>query len=97
MTSEKPEPPDLSQTDAVAVQSSGQALVDALANSPLRDVDFEPESYYPPTRDAVLDTEDFFEDRAKRGKRDAFLRFPDEAGDEPPIEGDRRDESGATG
>jgi hypothetical protein len=61
MTSEKPELPELPQKDAAAAQSSGtvrmsgQALVDALAISPLRDVEFEPEPYYPPVRDVVLD------------------------------------------
>jgi hypothetical protein len=37
---------------------------------------------------SALETEDFFEERAQRGKREAFLKFLDEAGDEPPIEGD---------
>ncbi len=95
MTSEKPDPPELSQKDAAATQSSGtvcmsgQALIDALSNSPLRDVDFEPEPYNPSVRDVVLDTEDFFEGRATRSNRDAFLKFLDEAGHELPIEGDR--------
>jgi len=35
-------------------EQSGQALIDALASSPLRDVDFEPEPYYPPVRDVEL-------------------------------------------
>ncbi len=61
MTSEKPDLPELPQKDAAAAQSSetvcmsGQALVDALSVSPLRDVEFEPEPYYPPVRDVVRD------------------------------------------
>lgn len=35
-------------------EQTGQALVDALAASPLRDVDFEAEPYYPPVRDVEL-------------------------------------------
>ncbi|MGO9485137.1 MAG: type II toxin-antitoxin system Phd/YefM family antitoxin [Rhodomicrobium sp.] len=35
-------------------EQTGQALIDALAASPLRDVDFEPEPYYPPVRDVEL-------------------------------------------
>ncbi len=96
MTSKKPEPPELPQKDTAAIAQpsgtvciSGQALVDALAQSPLRDVDFEPEPYYPPVRDVVLDAEDFFEDRAARGKREGLLKFLDEVGDEQPIDGDR--------
>ena len=95
MTSEKPELPEPPQKDAAAAQSSGtvcmsgQALVDALAVSLLRDVEFGPEPYYPPVRHAELLDEDFFQDRATRGKREAFLKFLDEAGDEPPIDGDK--------
>jgi hypothetical protein len=37
---------------------------------------------------AAIGTEEFFRERAKRGKREAFLKFLDEAGDEPPAEGD---------
>ena len=37
---------------------------------------------------SALETEDYFKERAKLGKRDAFLKFLNEAGDEPPIEGD---------
>lgn len=35
-------------------EQMGQALIDALASSPLRDVDFEPEPYYAPVRDVKL-------------------------------------------
>jgi prevent-host-death family protein len=35
-------------------EQTGQALADALAASPLRDVDFEAEPYYPPVRDVEL-------------------------------------------
>jgi prevent-host-death family protein len=35
-------------------EQTGQALADALAASPLRDVDFESEPYYPPIRDVEL-------------------------------------------
>ncbi len=38
---------------------------------------------------SALETEEYFKERAKRGDREAFLRFLDEAGDEPPMEGDR--------
>jgi hypothetical protein len=38
---------------------------------------------------SALETEDYFKERAKRGDREAFLRFLDEAGDEPPVEGDQ--------
>lgn len=38
---------------------------------------------------SALETKDFFKGRAKRGKREAFLKFLDEAGDEPPVEGDQ--------
>ena len=37
---------------------------------------------------SALETEEFFRTRAARGRRDAFLRFLDEAGDEAPGEGD---------
>jgi uncharacterized protein (DUF1778 family) len=37
---------------------------------------------------AALETEEFFKTRAARGNREAFMRFLDEAGDEPPGEGD---------
>ena len=40
---------------------------------------------------SALEIEDFFRTRAKRGKREAFLKFLDEAGDAEPIEGDRID------
>jgi hypothetical protein len=36
---------------------------------------------------AAIGTEEFFRERAKRGKRAAFLKFLDEAGDEPPAGG----------
>jgi prevent-host-death family protein len=35
-------------------EQTGQALIDALAASPLRDVDFEQDPYYPPVRDVEL-------------------------------------------
>lgn len=35
-------------------QASGQALIDALASSPLRDLDFEREPYRAPVRDVEL-------------------------------------------
>jgi prevent-host-death family protein len=35
-------------------EQTGQALADALATSPLRDADFEPEPYYPPVRGVEL-------------------------------------------
>jgi prevent-host-death family protein len=35
-------------------EESGQALIDALAASPLRDVDFDREPYRPPIRDVEL-------------------------------------------
>lgn len=38
---------------------------------------------------SALETEEFFKERAKRGKREAFLKFLDTAGDEPPVDGDR--------
>ena len=85
MTSEKPELPEHERMpppqSSGTVCMSGQALGDALSVSPLREVEFEPEPYYPPVRDVVLDAEDFFEDRAKRGKREVFLKLLDEAGD----------------
>lgn len=37
---------------------------------------------------SALETGDFFKERARRGKREAFLKFLDEAGDEPPVAGD---------
>lgn len=37
---------------------------------------------------SALETEDFFRARAATGDREAFLRFLDGAGDEPPGEGD---------
>jgi uncharacterized protein (DUF1778 family) len=37
---------------------------------------------------AALDTAAFFQDRAQRGDREAFLAFLDQAGDAPPEEGD---------
>jgi len=36
---------------------------------------------------SALETEDYFSERAKRGNREAFLRFLDEAGDKPPVQG----------
>jgi hypothetical protein len=38
---------------------------------------------------SALETEDSSKGRARRGDREAFLKFLDEAGDEPPVEGDR--------
>ncbi len=38
---------------------------------------------------SALETEDYFKERAKRGKHEAFLKFLDEAGDEPPLKGDK--------
>jgi uncharacterized protein (DUF1778 family) len=38
---------------------------------------------------SALETEEFFRMRASRGDRRAFLKFLDEAGDEPPREGDK--------
>ncbi len=35
-------------------KQTGRALAEALAASPLSDVDFEPEPYYPPVRDVEL-------------------------------------------
>ncbi|HWK48073.1 MAG TPA: toxin-antitoxin system HicB family antitoxin [Stellaceae bacterium] len=37
---------------------------------------------------SALETEAFFQTRAAKGNRGAFLSFLDEAGDEPPGEGD---------
>ena len=37
---------------------------------------------------SAMETEAFFLERAARGDRAAFLRFLDEACDEPPVEGD---------
>lgn len=37
---------------------------------------------------SAMETEAFFRRRAAVGDRAAFLRFLDEAGDEPPVEGD---------
>lgn len=37
---------------------------------------------------SALETEAFFRQRAAAGDRAAFLCFLDEAGDEPPVEGD---------
>jgi hypothetical protein len=37
---------------------------------------------------SALETENFFRDRAAKGTREAFLRFLDEAKDDPPDEGD---------
>jgi uncharacterized protein (DUF1778 family) len=37
---------------------------------------------------SALETEAFFRARAARGDREAFLRFLDEAGNEPPRDGD---------
>jgi uncharacterized protein (DUF1778 family) len=37
---------------------------------------------------SALETEEFFRARAARSDRKAFLRFLDEAGDEPPLEND---------
>ncbi len=38
---------------------------------------------------SALEIEDYFRERAKRGKREAFFEFLDSAGDEPPLEGDQ--------
>ena len=38
---------------------------------------------------AALETESYFRSRAAKGRRDAFLAFLDQAGDEPPTEGDK--------
>lgn len=38
---------------------------------------------------SALETEDYFRERAKSGKREAFLEFLDGAGDEPRADGDR--------
>ncbi len=35
-------------------EQTGQTLIDALAVSPLREVDFEPEPYFPPVSDVEL-------------------------------------------
>jgi hypothetical protein len=78
-------------------EQSGRALIDAPAGSPLRDVDFERTRYEAPVRDIIavaekhsaLETEDYFKEPAKRGGREAYLRFLDEAVDEPPAEGDQ--------
>jgi hypothetical protein len=95
MTSEKPEPLELLQRDAATARQSsgtvcmsGQALALALSVSPLHDVEFEPEPYYPPVRDVLLYAEDSSENQSKRGTRHAFFKFLDEAGDEPAIDGD---------
>lgn len=40
---------------------------------------------------SALETEAFFRERAAGARRQDFLRFLDEAGDEPPREGDARD------
>lgn len=37
---------------------------------------------------SALETEDFFRRRATKGDRKAFMRFLEEAGDEPPVAGD---------
>jgi hypothetical protein len=37
---------------------------------------------------SALETEDFFRNRAAAGDRATFLRFLDEAGDEPPADED---------
>lgn len=39
---------------------------------------------------SALETEEFFKDRAKAANRENFVGFLDGAGDEPPIDGDRR-------
>lgn len=38
---------------------------------------------------SALETEALFRDRAAHARREDFLRFLDEAGDEPPRDGDR--------
>ena len=38
---------------------------------------------------SALETEDYFRERARAGKREAFLEFLDGADDEPPVDGDR--------
>ncbi|MGO9171148.1 MAG: hypothetical protein ACLP7P_04175 [Rhodomicrobium sp.] len=38
---------------------------------------------------SALETGDFFKGGARRGNPEAFLKFLDEAGDEPPVAGDR--------
>lgn len=37
---------------------------------------------------SALETERFFQDRAAKGDRGAFVRFLDDAGDAVPVEGD---------
>ena len=37
---------------------------------------------------SALETEEFFRSRAAKGDRSAFLTFLEEAGKEPPLEGD---------
>jgi hypothetical protein len=37
---------------------------------------------------SALETESYLSARAARGRREAFLAFLDEAGDDPPAEGD---------
>jgi uncharacterized protein (DUF1778 family) len=39
---------------------------------------------------SALETERFFKERAKVANREDFIGFLDGAGDEPPIDGDRR-------
>jgi hypothetical protein len=41
-----------------------------------------------PTTHPAIRPEDYFEERAKRGSREAFLKFLDGAGNKLPIEGD---------
>ncbi len=38
---------------------------------------------------AALETGSYFRSRAAKGRRDAFLAFLDQAGAEPPVEGDQ--------
>jgi hypothetical protein len=75
MTFKKPEKPKPPPKDAAAAaakcrgQPTGQALADALAASPLRDLDFEPEPYRAPVRDVELETGDLFKARQRaRGR-----------------------------
>jgi uncharacterized protein (DUF1778 family) len=38
---------------------------------------------------AALETESYFRSRAAKGDREAFFAFLDQAGDEPPADGDQ--------
>ena len=41
-----------------------------------------------PKKSPPLEVEEFFRKRARRGKRDIFYNFLDNAGNAPPVEGD---------